>query len=119
MGIGVNVKPNASMAIIDQPWTDLESELGRSVERNDLAARLINCLCEVVGLFEHDGLTPFLDEWKSLDAYQGKSVELQLPDKRIQGIVRGIDDTGALLLAHDGEVRPYQSGEVSMRTIPV
>lgn len=117
MGIGMNVKPNASMAIIDQPWTDLESELGRPVERNDLAARLINCLCEVVEQFERDGLSPFLEEWKNLDVYQGENVELQLPGTRVQGVVRGIDDTGALLLEHDGEVRPYQSGEVSMRAI--
>lgn len=117
IGIGLNVKSSETMELIDQPWAGLEPELGRPVARNDFASRLIIHLLEVVRQFERDGLAPFLEEWRSLDAYEGKTVELHLPGKQIRGIVRGVDETGALLLAHEGEVRHYQSGEVSMRTI--
>lgn len=115
IGIGLNVKSNEMMATIDQPWTDLESELGEPVGRNNLAARIINQLIAAVKTFEREGLEPFLEEWREIDVYKGKEVELHLLDKQIRGVVKGVDDTGALLLDQGGKVKSYQSGEVSLR----
>lgn len=117
MGVGLNMRGDSTMASIDQPWTDLGTELGKSVGRNDLASRLINYMMDAVVKFERDGLPPFLDEWREMDVFDGKDVELHLPGKQIRGIARGVDETGALLLAQGGEVRRYQSGEVSLRAI--
>ena len=117
IGVGLNMKSDPTMATIDQPWTDLRTELGKSVGRNDLAARLINYMMDAAVKFERDGLVPFLDEWREMDVFEGKDVELHLPGKQIRGVARGVDETGALLLAQGGEVQRYQSGEVSMRAI--
>lgn len=117
IGVGLNIRSNSTMATIDQPWTDLGSELGRSIARNELAAKLINYLFNAVGVFERDGLAPFLNEWREMDVYEGKEVELLLPDKQLRGIARGVDETGALLLSQGSEVKRYQSGEVSLRVI--
>ena len=116
LGIGMNLKAEGTgMSTIDQPWIDLESALGREVSRNELAAKLINHLYIVIEEFEKNGLTPFLPEWQELDNFAEQEVVLHLPDKEIRGIVRGVDNTGALLLAQAGEVRRYLSGEISMR----
>lgn len=117
LGVGVNVRKNPMMTKIDQPWTDLESELGVPVARNDLVSRVINHLVGVVTQFEQEGLTPFLESWREMDIYKDKEIELYFPDKRVQGIARGVDETGALMIDHGNQVRSYQSGEVSLRAI--
>lgn len=118
VGVGINVQASiAEMETIDQPWIDLESGLGRRVSRNELAGNLINQLLAAIREFEQDGLTPFLHEWQTHDRYFGQEVDLHLPEGNIRGMVRGIDNTGALLLAQGGEVRRFHSGEISMRPV--
>lgn len=80
-----------------------------------MAGRLINHLLAAIQEFEKDGLTPFLDEWKAHDSYAGQEVILHLPEEDIRGVVRGVDNSGALLLAQAGEMRRFHSGEISMR----
>ncbi len=116
VGVGLNMRvSSAEMDTIDQPWIDLESELGRRVGRNEMAGRLINHLLAAIQEFEKDGLAPFLDEWKAHDSYAGQEVILHLPEEDIRGVVRGVDNSGALLLAQAGEMRRFHSGEISMR----
>jgi BirA family biotin operon repressor/biotin-[acetyl-CoA-carboxylase] ligase len=116
VGVGLNMRASpAEMATIDQPWIDLESALGRSVGRNEMAGRLINHQLAAIQEFEKDGLAPFLDEWNACDCYSGQEVVLHLPEENIRGVVRGVDNSGALLLAQAGEMRRFHSGEISMR----
>lgn len=116
VGVGLNIRSSApGMSAIDQPWIDLESALGRSVNRNELAGKLINHLVVAIKDFEQSGLAPFLHEWQLCDEYAGQEVVLHLPDGEIRGIVRGVDHSGALLLAQAGEVRRFHSGEISLR----
>ena len=118
VGVGLNIRAStAEMATVNQPWIDLQSALGGRVARNELAARIINHLFAAIQEFERDGLTPFLGEWENLDGYAGQEVVLHLPDGEIQGMVRGVDTSGALLLAHEGKVRRFHSGEISMRPV--
>jgi len=117
IGIGVNVRKNPGMEEIDQPWTDLESELGASVARNELVSRVINHLMAVLTQFEQEGLAPFLQAWKEMDIYRGKEIALHFPDKQVNGIARGVDETGALLIEKDNQIKSYQSGEVSLRAV--
>lgn len=116
VGLGLNVRtPAAEMSTVDQPWTDLESALGKTVSRNDLAARLLNHLVGAIKTFEQDGLAPFMAEWAEWDALLGHEVTLDLPTGPLQGVARGVDENGALLLARDGELQRHHSGEVSVR----
>lgn len=116
IGVGLNMRASsAGMETIDQPWIDLESELGRRAGRNEMAGRLINHLLAAIKVFEKDGLTSFLYEWEGCDSYAGHEVTLILPEGNIRGVVRGVDNSGALLLAQAGEMRRFYSGEISMR----
>jgi BirA family biotin operon repressor/biotin-[acetyl-CoA-carboxylase] ligase len=119
VGLGLNVRtPAAEMSDVDQPWVDLESALGKTVSRNELTARLLNHLIRALIDFEQQGLTPFLAEWEKWDALAGNEITLQLPSGELQGTARGVDENGALLLARNGQLQRYHSGEVSVRLMP-
>lgn len=116
IGIGVNIKLGAQAAqLIDQPWTDLSTLSARPVGRNALVAELVIELLRMQKCTETQGLDTYLQEWRALDCYLDKPVVLQTAKGNFQGIVRGVDDNGALELACDGQLLRFHSGEVSLR----
>ena len=116
IGIGMNVNMGpTSPEIIGQPWVDLQTILGHYLERNRLAGMLLSELVVAVTNFQLSGLAPFLAEWRARDICRDRPVELHFPNIVQQGIARGIDDHGALLLETGDVVKPYHAGEVSLR----
>lgn len=116
IGIGMNVNMDPIMTDeIGQPWVDLQSILGRNLDRNQLAGLILSELLDAIDQFQHLGLSPFLAEWRSRDVCRDQLVELHFPDRVQQGIARGIDSDGALLLESEGVVKAYHAGEVSLR----
>lgn len=115
IGIGLNISLPDEQKDIDQPWTDLTSATGTRVDRNALAANLITALIEQVALFESSGLGPFIEDWKNLDYFQNQAIKLIMGNKEITGICRGIDQTGALLLETNGQLKAFHGGEISVR----
>ncbi len=91
-------------------------EAGIVIDRNTLAARLINELRAALELFEQEGLTPYLSRWEKLDNFINRPVKLIIGDKEIVGISRGIDAQGALLLEQDGATKAWMGGEISLRS---
>lgn len=115
-GIGLNVRaPEALMSAVEQDWTDLESALANKVARNRLVGHLLSHLIATVRQFEQQGFPSFQREWNANHAFAGQEVELHLPGRRLRGIAQGVDQNGALLLAHDGKLQRFHSGEVSLR----
>ena len=116
IGVGVNLdldEPEAQA--IDQPWTDVKRILGKTVERNQFAAEFSQRLIGVMQGFSQGTFTQCLEDWRSRDVLDGRQVDLRLDGEVMQGIARGVDDSGALLLESDGRIRRYYSGEVSVR----
>lgn len=117
VGIGINVRmtPDHGRAI-DQPWVDLAEVLGGSrVDRNTLAALIVDALIDAFDRFDREGLTPFLALWDGFDAFRGEQARILLADQEIRGRVLGIASDGALRLeTADGE-RRFHAGEVSLR----
>ncbi|OOZ34616.1 bifunctional biotin--[acetyl-CoA-carboxylase] ligase/biotin operon repressor BirA [Solemya velesiana gill symbiont] len=119
MGLGLNTRMSDSQGqAIDQPWIDLASlPGGENISRNCLVSTLLENLLSTLSRFESEGLSPEIDEWRRLDLYHGKAVTLQMGNRRIEGVHKGIDAAGALLLEHQGATRPYHGGEVSLRPV--
>ncbi len=117
IGVGLNVRvTDSARQAIDQPWSDLESSLGRPIARNRLAARVLSCLIDAASQYDRNGLGSFRDEWAAADAFAGREVLLQMPAAEIAGVAQGVDGNGALILAlENGERRHFYSGEVSLR----
>ncbi len=116
-GVGVNTFLHPEQARpIEQPWTDLSNLLGEGAwSRNALAALVLDRLLWVMRTYEREGLAPFLPEWRRLDPFLGRSIELRLGDQRFRGTYAGIDDSGALRLAQGGGLTRFLAGEASLR----
>jgi BirA family biotin operon repressor/biotin-[acetyl-CoA-carboxylase] ligase len=115
IGIGVNINMRYSEADIDQPWTSLASELDRLVDRSAFAASLINNLLAIMEQFEQQGFMSVKREWIKYDGVSGNRVMLVSHAKTDEGMCRGVDDRGYLLLESGGEIRAFSGGELSLR----
>lgn len=120
VGVGINVRlpraVRAALAAEGVATVDLAT-LGRAPARNALAAVLIAELHQALGEFGARGMTAFADEWATADALSGRAVRVLHGDQHFDGVARGIDAHGALLLEAGGRRHRIVSGEVSVRPI--
>ncbi|WP_226666592.1 bifunctional biotin--[acetyl-CoA-carboxylase] ligase/biotin operon repressor BirA [Microbulbifer aggregans] len=115
VGIGLNMRlPAAAADAIDQPWIDLE-QVRPGISRNQLVSEMLNQLLVLLESYPKAGFGPWREPWQALDQFAGAEVCLQSAQQRWCGIERGVDQTGALLLETDGEIRAYHGGEISLR----
>ncbi|MEQ1485463.1 bifunctional biotin--[acetyl-CoA-carboxylase] ligase/biotin operon repressor BirA [Methyloglobulus sp.] len=120
IGLGLNIYlPESEAAEITQQWTDLTQITGQQqFNRNTLASTLLNELLRVITEFENVGITAYLDEWREYDCLKDKPATLFIGQHSYDGIVKGIDDNGLLLLTRpDGGTQAFGSGEVSFSTL--
>jgi BirA family biotin operon repressor/biotin-[acetyl-CoA-carboxylase] ligase len=120
LGLGLNLSMSAAQAEgIDQPWTTLTEVLRVDArvmpERNALCATIVEGLLRALDEFSAHGFTGFARRWKTHDLLQGKPVKLEHDGQVINGIARGIDDDGALLLEMAGRTQRFLSGDLSLR----
>jgi BirA family biotin operon repressor/biotin-[acetyl-CoA-carboxylase] ligase len=116
VGIGINVNmPNALGGDIDQPWTDLATIYGKSIDRNELIVVLLNHLLLGLVRFSACGFQAFQESWQQSDALNGLDVAAYQGDEIIVGISRGITSTGALRIETPAGERILSGGEVSLR----
>ncbi len=143
IGIGINVSMSAEQAgALGQPWTSLQAALktsrnstqtpfapsespsdsyrgaGAMPERNALAASLLAELLTAITEFESAGFTPFLADWATLDATANQPVRIEGGGETLQGIGRGVDAQGALIVESQGRRHHVHAGEVSLRFGP-
>ncbi len=116
IGIGMNVRLSADVAErIGQPAVDLETA-GLQAGRNELLARVLIDLKNVLETFSNEGFAAFRAEWQRLHAYQDKMVRLDMTgEKYVEGNVIGVDEHGALLLDTESGKRVFHAGELSLR----
>ncbi|MDH5547315.1 MAG: bifunctional biotin--[acetyl-CoA-carboxylase] ligase/biotin operon repressor BirA [Gammaproteobacteria bacterium] len=116
IGINVNMPPSISQQI-DQPWIDLSSIFNGTISRNVLVGLVLDHLVEKVDEFEQVGFEPFREQWKQYDYLYNKPIDICDHDSSRQGIAKGIDESGALLVKFEGTVQRLLSGDVSVRTV--
>ncbi|WP_158367968.1 bifunctional biotin--[acetyl-CoA-carboxylase] ligase/biotin operon repressor BirA [Candidatus Williamhamiltonella defendens] len=114
IGIGLNINNTLSNKGIEQNWSHLK-EAGITIDRNKLTALLLSKLRSQLIAFEKTGLSTFISKWHELDNYLNRPVKLIVGDQQIQGISRGIDQYGGLLLETKGGIKTYQIGDISLR----
>jgi BirA family biotin operon repressor/biotin-[acetyl-CoA-carboxylase] ligase len=116
LGLGLNVNMPAHAANnIDQPWTDL-SHAKISVPRNKIAAYLIEELLQIITTFGEHGFPHFMDEWAKYDLCLNHHVSIAgSGNTHYEGIARGVDATGLLLLEQSDGIKAYASGDVHLR----
>ena len=121
IGAGINVRLAPALdARIGQPVADVETLLDtgatQAVDRNRLLATVLNALNTTLLEFERAGFQAFRDEWQRRHVHQGWPVRLTLSGGASEsGLARGVRDDGALLLETARGVKPFHSGDVSLR----
>ena len=116
IGVGFNLDlVSADSGRIDQPWTDFAREFGRVPERSSLASRATNAILDACELYQVRGFAPFAARWEELDALRDRPLRVLSAGRPIDGVARGIDSDGALLVEHSAGVIRCESGEVTVR----
>jgi len=116
VGLGLNLRSEKSMqTLIDQPWIALDGILPLAFSRNQVATHLLNEIIPMLGNYEHRGFSDYKSEWESLNTHANQVVELWMGSTQTSGIMRGVNQSGALLLETDLGVEVFHGGEISLR----
>jgi BirA family biotin operon repressor/biotin-[acetyl-CoA-carboxylase] ligase len=116
VGIGVNL--NASRTDfppgLQRKATSLALAGGAPVDRAAFTGRLLGALETLYATFLRGGFAALRARYEELHCLSGRSVKI---DGRppVAGVVRGVDDGGALLVESGGAVQRVISGEVTLR----
>ncbi len=120
VGVGLNVRlPPAALAALAAEGiaaTDL-SQQGAVPGRSAAVAALIQELVQALEEFGARGFAAFADEWRESDALAGHPIRVLQGDRAEDGIARGVDADGALLVDTGAGRRRVLSGEVSVRPV--
>lgn len=117
LGIGVNLNMAADQfpADLRTPATSLKLALGRPVERNRFAARLLAALDDEYARFRRAGFGPVREAWSQRCNAYGRQVSVEVAGKLLVGDFSGIDHDGALLVGRlDGRCERVMSGDVTV-----
>lgn len=116
IGIGMNLLPPPADAALDVPAAALADALPALPERHALLAELLLALAPALDRFAADGFPALRDEWQALHAWQDAPVRV-LRDGRVEleGVCRGADADGALLVETARGIERCLSGDLSLR----
>ncbi|MGY4819692.1 bifunctional biotin--[acetyl-CoA-carboxylase] ligase/biotin operon repressor BirA [Pseudomonas chlororaphis subsp. piscium] len=114
LGVGINVNMQKTDEV-DQQWTSVRLESGKQVDRNQLVARLSMMLKAYLERHQAQGFSSIQEEWEQNHLWQSSAVSLIAGVNKIDGVVMGIDQQGALRLKVDGVEKVYSGGELSLR----
>ena len=114
LGIGINVNMRVASEV-DQAWTSVFLESGRSVNRNLLISTLNDSLLVYLKRHAAEGFSAIQAEWEQNHLWQGREVSLIAGVHQVDGTVIGIDQQGALRMSVNGEEKVYSGGELSLR----
>lgn len=115
IGMGMNINMTESTQGIDQPWTSLSQVTDDLPDRNFFAATLINTWSKTLETYEFEGMKGFVERWNRIDNFLDRPAKLVMGNREIKGIVRGINDQGAVLIETDNGIESYIGGEISLR----
>ena len=126
LGVGLNLRnaTNFERKLKDQDnrkigaLNDLLPNVKELPDTDFLWLKLIESLEKYVRKFDCEGFGPFRNEWVGWDAYAGEKVCISGSGKdSIEGIARGVDINGALLIEQNDKVLNILAGDVSLRSL--
>ena len=116
-GIGLNVNmPVEGTDFIQRPWTDLATARGSQVDRNSLAAHLINQLTSGLTDIAGGDIGGWLEQWRQRDFLHGRQVLVE-GTPTVAGKAVGVDQHGALLVNTETGQSVVAGGEATLLEI--
>jgi len=114
-GLNVNAMPETDVMDIGRASTGLQEITGKFYDRNPLIVAITQQLFRDLAEFTLQENQDWMQEWKSLDALFGKKVQLNHFSKDIEGIARGINEQGQLIIEDNlGNQQYYSAGDVTL-----
>lgn len=110
IGLGLNIRELPVLQALGRPVRALPQ--GGRIDRNRLAARLIDALWQGWLTYAAEGFGPFAARYAERDLLRGQPVTLSIGGIQRTGIGVGLAEDGALLLDFDGRVERIVAGEV-------
>lgn len=119
IGTGINVNMEEFPMEIRDTATSLCLELGKKVRRADVIQRCLEYFEQYYDVFmETENLSRLQKLYNQLLVSRDRQVRVLTPGNEYQGISRGINDKGELLVEReDGKTEAVYAGEVSVRGI--
>ncbi|WP_322803296.1 bifunctional biotin--[acetyl-CoA-carboxylase] ligase/biotin operon repressor BirA [Vibrio alfacsensis] len=116
IGMGLNIGMPDKQPGIDQPWTSLNQVSdGQAIDRTQLAIHFIEHWKNALEEYEMTGLSGFIERWNRLDNFLGRPVKLLMGPREINGVMKGIDQQGGVVLETDKGLETFIGGEISLR----
>lgn len=120
IGLGLNLALPADFQLPEDaalPPTDLVAAGAAETDPNQLLARLVNALGELLLALPHLDGKAYAKEFTEHDALLGEPVTFTLNGTRQEGIARGVTAAGELIVATGDRMEHLQSGEVQVRSL--
>ena len=115
VGVGINVAmPPEAEVDIDQPFTDLTVVAGRQISRHAVAAVVIAASALVLSNWSKDGFCVWREAWMKRDLMKDRNVTVS-GVHTFNGIARGVNAEGCLLVESQAGIQTVWSGEASLR----
>lgn len=118
VGVGLNVRlpPGSIETLWNQGIEAIDlASLVATPHRSTVAAALLAELALALEEFGARGFAAFAAEWRAADALAGRAVRVLHGEQAEEGVARGVDDDGALLLDAGSGTHRVLSGEVTVR----
>lgn len=110
IGLGLNVRELSVLQALGRPVRALPH--GGAIDRNALAARLIEALWRGWRDYAAHGFPAFAERYAARDLLLGQPVSLAIGGETRVGTGAGLSPDGALLLTLDGRIERIVAGEV-------
>ncbi len=112
LGMGLNVRVDFAGSELENTAINVESALGKPVDRLELLVKLLagvdkwNALLDSVALY---------DAWKNRLTTIGQTVTVNSADAIVQGVAEGVDEQGALLVRDkEGVLHRVIAGDIAL-----
>lgn len=117
IGVGLNLALSEKEAAgIDQPWIALRA-LRPDVSRNQVAASILQELMIEVDEFQCRGFADNQSYWSQRDIYQEQEVMVMSAHHQLQGVVKGVNRKGNLMVLTEQGMQVVSAGEISVRPV--
>ncbi len=116
LGIGINLRTNALPPELKDVATSVEAETGREAKPDDMIEPLVGSLARYYALVHQPGgMETIVREWTRRSSYaMDKRVRIANGDTIIEGVSRGMENDGALIVETDaGELKTVRTGDVT------
>ena len=115
-GTGLNVRGGAYPPELADRATSID-EWGDVPDRSLLIAAYLQELDAALAALERGGFAGIAEEFRQMCITLGSQVHVLGADSSFTGVAEDIDETGALLVRTDGELRQVLAGDVSVRGV--